>query len=272
MQDELAKGQVARLEIQQADGELIRVYSTKPDKALAGSPRAELPLKIKSGVNEVRWNLSYPSAESFKGVVLWGGGTGGPRAVPGTYRAVLSIGEESQEMEFELQKDPRSSASVEDLQAQFDFLVGVRDKLSEVHSSIKKLRDVRSQIEAFKVRLKKDAGDSEDHAELIKKMDEMVTRMTAVEKELYQVQNRSAQDPLNFPIKLNNRLSALVSVVANGDNAPTRQSGEVRDLLIAEIDEQLATLEGVLGEGVNELNAAIRGANIPAIFMENPGK
>ena len=49
-------------------------------------------------------------------------------------------------------------------------------------------------------------------------------RLTAVEEDLYQVRNRSGQDPLNFPIKLNNQLAALERSITTGDGKPTDQS------------------------------------------------
>ena len=64
----------------------------------------------------------------------------------------------------------------------------------------------------------------------------------------------SSQDPLNYPIRLNNRLSALVSVVSTGDNAPTAQAYQVRDELIAEIDGHLEELYGVLGSDLDAFN------------------
>ena len=268
MKEELAEQQVARLEIRDSKNKLVTAYSTQPDKKLSKTPLAEKKLSVSQGLNEIRWNMRYPGAESFDGIVLWGGGTGGPQAVPGTYKAILAIGETKLESTFEILQDPRASASVADLQAQFDFLVSVRDKLSEVHQGIKRLRDVRSQIDSMKARI----DDDQDQQELVTAMNDLVEKLGKIEKQLYQTQNRSAQDPLNFPIKLNNRLSALVSVVANGDNAPTKQSIEVRDMLIKEIDQQMAKLNTLLEQGVTKLNETIRKAEIPAIFTSKPAK
>ena len=96
----------------------------------------------------------------------------------------------------------------------------------------------------------------------------MVKELTAVEEALYQTKNRSPQDPLNYPIKLNNRLSALVSVVSTGDYAPTAQSFEVRDGLIVEIDELLEQQQEILEKGIKKFNAAVRKAKVPAIWVE----
>ena len=254
------KGSKATLTITDPSGNIAKTYSSKPEK---GQDR----LSIKAGLNEIVWNMSYSGAETFEGMVLWGGGTGGPRAVPGTYKATMTVktGEDEivQEKEFELLKDPRASATQEDLQAQFDFQIEVRDKLSETHKAIKKIRDLREQLTGFKKRI----ADKEDYKELGTQAQKLIDDMTTIEKELYQTKNQSSQDPLNFPIKLNNRLSALVGVVASGDNAPTAQSIAVRDEVVGLIDAQLAKLDELFGSGVAEFNDAVDAAKVPAIFV-----
>jgi photosystem II stability/assembly factor-like uncharacterized protein len=260
--EELGKNAKATLTITDPNGNIATKYSSKPKDG-------ETKLNIKKGLNEIVWNMSYPGAETFEGMVLWAGGTGGPRAVPGTYTARMSVksgeNEVVQEKQFELLKDPRASATQEDLQAQFDFQIEVREKLTETHSAIKKVRDLRSQLTAFKKRI----GDKEDFKKLGEQAQTLIDEMTAVEKELYQTKNQSAQDPLNYPIKLNNRLSALVGVVASGDNAPTAQSIAVRDELVGLIDEQLEKLTTIFETGVAEFNDAVDAAKVPAIFIED---
>lgn len=240
---------------------VVKVWHTKPNKK-ADKPQTKLELE--DGLNEIRWNLRYPSAATFPKMVLWGGGTQGPTAVPGTYTATLKVGEEEFTTEFEIQKDPRSQSSVEDLQKQFDFLIVIRDKLSEVHKSIARTRDLKSQISTFKKRI----ADDEEFEKLSEQADELVKELTEVEEALYQTKNRSPQDPLNYPIKLNNRLSALVSVASTGDYAPTAQSFEVRDMLIAEIDKLLEQQNEVVDNGIKKFNSAIRKAKVPAIWVE----
>jgi photosystem II stability/assembly factor-like uncharacterized protein len=241
------------------NGEVAKVFATKPDEDDPNQSKLEL----KEGLNEIRWNMSYPSAASFPGMVLWGGGTGGPRAVPGDFTAELKIGDEAAEVEFEIAKDPRSSSSVEDLQAQFDFLIEVREKLSEVHESIAKARDLRSQISAFKKRI----ADDDKYESLVESANELIKELTEVEEALYQTKNQSPQDPLNYPIKLNNRLSGVVGVVSTGDYRPTQQSIEVRDELVAEIDELLTKQNEVVEKGVKKFNSAVRKAKVPAIWV-----
>ena len=249
----------ASLEILDSRGQVVATFRTKADKK-----KKEHALKLKAGLNSVVWDMRVPDADRFDGMVLWGGGTRGPRVVPGTYTARWTQGDDQVMIEFQITKDPRSSATDEDLAVQFEFLIGVRDKLSEIHTAIKKLRDVRSQIKRLNQRL-----EGESYEELRAFGQELIKRMEAIERKLYQTRNQSPQDPLNFPIRLNNRLSSLAGVVGTGDFAPTRQSIEVRDMLLAEIDPLLTDLDKILTDDVAELNRKIDQAQIPAIFVED---
>ena len=257
LKEDLPKDTVARIVIK-GEEDLV-TFSTKPDKK-----KNEIAMKAAKGMNEVTWNMRVAGAKSFDGMVLWGGGLQGPQVVPGKYKAELSIGDDKQEIEFELAKDPRNSATDADFQAQYDFLVGVRDKLTEVHMSIKKLRDAKAQIGSLSKRL----GDAEEYKEIVESGKSLSKRLTEIEKRLYQTQNQSPQDPLNFPIRLNNRLSSLVGVVSTGDYPPTQQSIEVRDTLIAEMDKHLAELSSILKDDIKKFNSMVSKAKVPAIMIE----
>ena len=256
---DLPEDETVSLTIHDPAGEAVQVWSSQPDEE-AGQKK----LTVQTGMNEVNWNLRHPAAETFEGMVLWGGGTQGPLSVPGKYRARLATGDEALDTEFEIRSDPRLSVTAEEYQAQFEFLAGIRDKLSETHEAIRRIRDVRGQIEGLHKRL----GD-EEHASLLAEQGrDIVKRLTAIEETLYQTKSKSNQDPLNFPIRLNNRLSALVGVVSSADGPPTRQAVEVHDMVVAEIDENLAKLKKIFDEDVVALNNAIRAAEVPAIFVD----
>jgi len=247
----------ASLEIKDVSGNIIKRYATKPDKE-----KDEDKLTVESGMNSVSWNTRHAGAETFDGMILWAGGTQGPSAIPGTYHATLNMGDESQTIDFEIKKDPRLEVTDEEYQQQFDFLIGIRDKLTETHNAIKNIRDVRSQIKSLKSRLK----DDEQYEELIQQGDEIVQEITKIEETLYQTKSRSGQDPLNFPIRLNNRLSGLVSVAASADGPPTRQSIEVHDMVVTEIDKNLAQLKKVFDEKLSAFNNEVIARKVPFIF------
>ncbi|MDP1562601.1 MAG: hypothetical protein Q8M16_14580 [Pirellulaceae bacterium] len=264
------------LEIVDPQGLVARRYVSAGDRT-----NQELPLNLQAGWNSVYWDMNYPGAETFDGLILWGGGTGGPRAVPGTYTArwqdIAKTAEVTPtatsaesvpkpplaEVTFQIIADPRSSSSVADLQAQFELLTQIRDKLSETHRAIKNARELRSQLELWNQKLERQDGTQA----LRTRIDELKQRLSAIEEALYQTKLQSAQDPLNFPIRLNNRLSGLVDVVSSGDYRPTKQAYLVRDEIVGLIDVELGKLRSVIEQDLSELNAAIQAANIPAIAL-----
>lgn len=247
------------LEIREKNGKVIHKYSTKPKKGAA-----QLPVQF--GLNRFVWNLRYEGAKGFPGIVLWAGGLQGPIAKPGEYVAVMTFGKMSQTVPFRILPDPRATASPEDYQAQFDFLMEVRDKLTETHTAIKNLRDIRGQLQQLSDRLRERDG----YEDVIKTAKAINAKMTKVEEALYQTKNQSAQDPLNFPIRLNNKLSALVSTVSQGDYPPTKQAVLVKDMVTKEIDVQLEELNEVFQQDLPRFNSLLREQNVPGVLMPLP--
>lgn len=182
-------------------------------------------LKVKSGSNEFNWNLRLENAEGFDGLIMWAANLHGPKVIPGTYKVRMTLDGVSNEQSFKVLADPRYESTQEELASQFKFLVGVRDKLTETHQTIKLIRQYRSEMDSLETK-------PENLEAILAEMDE-------IEKTLYQTQNKSGQDPLNYPIRLNNKLAHLSSVVGNGDYKPTDQAEEVKVELVTKIDEQL---------------------------------
>ena len=223
-------------------------------------------LATDAGMNRVVWGRRYPDAARFDGMIFWGGGLSGPQATPGTYRARLRVGQDSLEVPFEILLDPRSSATPADLQAQFEFLREVRDKVTEVNESVEQVRDLRAQIRAFLARLPDDAAGVDT---VTAAGESLIDRMTAVEEVLYETRSRSRQDPLNYGINLGNELSALGGTVASGDFRPTDQAYAYRDEVLAEIEVELATLRQILTTDVDAFNQLVREQALPVIVPES---
>ena len=169
--------------------------------------------------------MTWPAASKFPGMILWTGDPVEPVAVPGKYQARLTAGGQTFTQPFEIRKDPRSAATQEDLEAQFRFLVETRDKLTETHDAVRRIRDVRAQLGDVEKRLAKDAA-MKPVVDAAKDLDK---KMTEVEEALYQTKNRAPEDPLNFPIRLNDKLNGVASSAALGDCRPTAQAVQVRN-------------------------------------------
>ncbi|PKP32875.1 MAG: glycosyl hydrolase [Bacteroidetes bacterium HGW-Bacteroidetes-17] len=245
------------LEIFEADGDLISKFSTNPDKKAK-----EGKLEIKEGMNRFIWNMMYPGADSFDGMILWGASMSGPRALPGIYKAKLMVNDEGSETTFEILKDPRNDATMADLQAQFDFIISVRDKLSETNNAITNIREARKQINLITGNMK---GD--DFKEINDKAKNILKAMKEVEEALYQTKNQSGQDPLNFPIKLNNKLGHLSSLASTGDNPPTASAVAFKKEVTAAIDAELNKLKDVFETEIPAFNKMVKEKDVDAVIL-----
>lgn len=88
-----------------------------------------------------------------------------------------------------------------------------------------------------------------------------------MEENLYQTKNRAAEDPLNFPIKLNNKLAYVLGLVAGSDNPPTAQSYQVYEGLASSVNGELKTLAALLSGDLAAFNKLVREENIPAVTL-----
>lgn len=257
MDEEPDSSIVIKLEFMDINGELIKKYSTHPVDN-------QEKLSVKKGMNLFVWNMIYPDAERFDGIILWGGQLSGPRAIPGNYSVKLSLGDNSKEESFKILADPRSLASQQDLQDQFDFLIEVRDVLTEAHAAIKQIRKLKDQLRTYLDRIKEDETLS-DLAEL---MNNTIEEAGLIEKALYQTKNRSGQDPLNYPIRLTNKLAHLASLTSGGNNRPTKQAYEFKKEVIAQIDLELAKWFLLKDRNVPKINKQIRVKEINSIIIK----
>jgi photosystem II stability/assembly factor-like uncharacterized protein len=247
---------VISLEFLDKNNKTIRKFSTD-------AKEKEDKLEAKAGGNRFFWNMRYPNAEKVDGMLLWGGGLQGALAVPDTYKVKMKVGKDSTEATFEIAKDPRLSTTQAEYQAQFDFLNEIAQKLTETHKAIKKIRAMREQLQSYTKRL-----DKEKHKEILETIKATEKKITDIEEALYQTKLKSSQDMLNFPIKLNNKLSWLVNVAGSGDFRPTDAAIEVKNVLTSLINKQLAAFETVLSTDLPKLNKQIKEKEIEAVVVK----
>jgi photosystem II stability/assembly factor-like uncharacterized protein len=249
----------ATLEILETNGTLIKKFSTKPDKKAK-----EEEMKIKPGMNRFVWDMRYADAEGFDGLIMWAARLTGPKAAPGVYKAKLTVNDKSLETDFEVVKDPRTSGTLADIKEQFDFLITVRDKLSETNKAIKKIRTTRDQINRVTEPLK-GKEEMKDVNDMAKSINE---QMKKIEEALYQTKNKSGQDPLNYPVRLNNKLGALASEADGSDYKPNEQTKAVYKEINGKIDEQLNSLNKIFTEQIPKFNELVRQKSINAVSLD----
>jgi len=241
------------LEFMDAEGNLIRRFTShdKTDKLS----------DLKAGGNRFVWNMRYPDIKKFEGLVLWSTRLNGPRVPPGDYRVRLRWNGQQIEEPFVLLADPRASARPEDYAAQFAFVKNCADKLSEMHTVIEQIRTVRSQMKALESRL----PEQERLRPLREQIKTLHQAMTNIEEALYQTKNRSSQDPLNFPVRLNDQLGNVMEVVAQGDFPPTVQAVQVKDMLMEKINAQLDRWKTIREKDLPVLNQLVRQLEVDII-------
>ncbi|MDE3213006.1 MAG: glycosyl hydrolase [Bacteroidota bacterium] len=239
------------------DLKVINSFSTKPSGDTAG-------ITLHPGMNRFVWNMQYAPGVKVNDMVLWNGDVPGPKAIPGTYyvRIVAPDGD-SLEQKATILSNPNFKETQPEYEAQFQFLIRVRDKFSEVQKAILHIRDIRNQISEFMDRQGKDTAGS-----LKIMVDSIRKSLSQIEDSLYQTKAKSGEDMLNYPIRLNDQIAGIYSFAASGNYPPTQQVREAFAFLGRKADVQLDKLKLVLDNEVPALNAKIREMNLPIIGLK----
>ena len=262
-----------KIEFLDAQGTVLRTFSGVPKpEAAAGAAAAEdnpfgfTPPRVSTskGINRFTWDMRYEGATVFPGMIMWAAQPQrGPAAPTGRYTIRITANGETRTRDFTVGLDPRlkSAGIIEaDLLEQFKLSLRVRDKVSEANQAVIDIRNIRDQVNQ---RLQKVSPRKK--AEIQKLADGLLQPLVVVEEEAYQVKNRSGQDPLNYPIRLNNKIAALSGVIESADSKPTDQSVEVFNQLSAQLDAQLYKMRETLKTELPRLNAALKREKIDAV-------
>jgi hypothetical protein len=210
-----------------------------------GSKEKDKKLEVKKGGNTFVWNTQGEGAKELEGMILWWANLEGAKAVPGEYKVSLNFNGTSSTRDFKILPDPRAEATVDGMQKQHDFISEVNKTVEKAHQSIKKIRKITTQLEAFT----KQYSDNEQTRELVEKAKKMKEGFSEIEKALYQTKNQSSQDPLNFPIRLTNKLGHLNSLVALDDFPPTDQDIAVKKELSSNISSKVPMIINIRVKG-----------------------
>jgi hypothetical protein len=222
-------------------------------------------MEVGKGMNQFVWNLRYPESETIEGMILWNGVPAGIVAPPGAYYARVKVGTDSAEVPFTVKADPNYKMSEAEYGQQFAFLKSLQDKFNETQKTIKDIRALRSQINEFVSRQGKDVPK-----EIKSAADSITKNLTGIEEALYQTKAKSGQDVLNYPIRLNDKLSGLFDVANSGNFPPSKQSREVYNDLATQIDAQLTKFRSIKERDVPAFNTLIREKALPVIRASSP--
>jgi hypothetical protein len=214
---------------------------------------------LEAGSHRLTWNLRHEGYTDFEGRIFWAAGNNGPITAPGEYRVRLRVDGRAQERDFTVRIDPRlvDQVSIGDLQERFELAMDVRDRVSEANEAVLRVRDIKSSID--------DRVEGSENLELQSLGATVKDRLAAVEGEIYQVRNESNQDPLNFPIKLNNKLASLLGIIESAEARPTAQAYQVFDMLSGQLDTELQQLTLIIQQDLARLNELLRSLGMDPI-------
>ena len=263
------------LEILDAQSKTITTFTGTPGQP-AGRGRGDAPgggedeeggggrgappprVGVAAGMNRFSWDLRYPNARDFPGLILWAGSTRGPIAPPGRYKVTLTAQGVSKTQEFAVVRNTNVPAVTDqDLIDQFTLAKQINDRITVAHDAVLSIRSLKEQI----------AARTSSDARLNSYAESITQKLTDVEGEIYQYRNRSNQDPLNYPIRLNNKLAALQGIVESGDAKPTDQSYAVFKDLSARLDRQLARLDALRTSDLAEFNKVLAERKMELIMI-----
>ncbi|MGH7500563.1 MAG: VPS10 domain-containing protein [Longimicrobiales bacterium] len=214
-------------------------------------------LPNQAGINFIQWDLRGEPFTSFPGMILWGVRTRAPAVPPGRYTVRVVADGRTHTAPLTVERNPWINVTDADLIAQYEFSSRVRDKVTEADNAVIAIRRVKEQLE--------NRYERSDDSRLKAAGDRLTANASAVEEDIYQVRNRSNQDPLNFPIRVNNRLANLLSMAERGDGRPGNQMPEIFEILTGELKGYTDRLAEVWATDLAAVNAELARLNLPRL-------
>ncbi len=263
------------IEIEDESGAIIQTFVSDASTRAAAAERAEAaragaggggrffggppaPPTVTAGLHSVTWDMRYPGVTTFPGMILWGANTAGPIAPPGNYRVRMVADGVSSTQPLVIHRNPTyADVSDVDLKEQFALAITMRDEASRANEAVIRIRALKAEV-ADRLEKSKDSR-------LTSAGNKLTSALSAVERDIYQVKNQSGQDPLNYPIKINNRLASIYGVVARGDDKPIDIARPIFNDLKKELEVEMKRLDNVLSTELTAFNVQLERVKLPAV-------
>ena len=283
---ELQEDDYLRIDIENKDGSIIRSFTNNQDKysqvgnndksIMVGNPVLSNPNDIdnalssdnlesllpKSGGNRLIWDMRYPGFKSFEGMVLYSSPNVGPKATPGKYNIKMTYNDMVFQEEFEIVKDPRVKISQADYQDQLEFLIDVRDEVSKANQQIIDIRRIKNNMSFI-------LDKTRENIELQEMINKYLDDISVVENNIHMTKNQSRQDPLNFGIRINNRIAFLLADSQRGDYPPTDQSKEFFSQVKEELDIEVTNLKAIIEKHSQKIEEYLKKNKIEVISLKD---
>ena len=263
-----------KIEILNRNGSVIRSYTNNKEKLIKDSNKPVLSntndidyalsssnirsISPSSGGNRLVWDMRYPGFVSFEGMVLYSSPNTGPKVIPGNYYLKLTYNDKELNSQFEIIKDPRVSNTQDDYEKQLDFLLKVRDEVSRANQTIVDIRKVKNDLGYLLTKVS-------DKPQIVNIINDFKNDLYVIENKIHMTKNQSRQDPLNFGIRINNRIAFLLADSQRGDYPPTDQSIEFFNVIKKELEIEISNFKKVLNTYTMQINNMIEDNNIKFI-------
>ena len=275
-----------RIDILNMDGSIIRSFTNNQDKysqagnddksVMVGNPVLSNPndidsalssdniesLSPRNGGNRLIWDMRYPGFKSFEGMVLYSSPNVGPKVTPGKYNIKMTYNDLVLQEEFEIVKDPRVKISQADYQDQLEFLIDVRDEVSKANQQIIDIRSIKNNMNFI-------LDKTKDNNELKEMINKYLDDISVVENNIHMTKNQSRQDPLNFGIRINNRIAFLLADSQRGDYPPTDQSKEFFSQVKEELNIEINNLNALIEKHSQKIEDYLMKNKIELISLKN---
>jgi photosystem II stability/assembly factor-like uncharacterized protein len=233
-------GQTVTLTFRDDSGTEVATFTSIPDPDRVGTPRNPPPdpIAAKAGLNQFVWDLRYPGPLQVPGAIYRRYDPIGPIAPPGQYEVEINVGGYRATQTFEVLADPRLDTTREEFNELNRFLLAIRDEITSTHETVFRIRNLRERLE-LQISGGQLGGNATRDAERV------VRELLIIEEQLIQFRAKATQDLINFPVRLNDKLSTLFTLVETSDSPPAAQDYELFDDLkvrIAEVVDELDEL------------------------------
>jgi photosystem II stability/assembly factor-like uncharacterized protein len=220
---------------------------------------------VAAGLQRVQWDGRYAPASTFPGMILWGASTNGPAAPPGTYRVRLNVDGKEFATRIVVRRNPLfADVSDADLRAQFALALKIRDKVTEANDAVSQIRGIKREAT--------DRMGKNNDPQLSAVGSRLSANLSDVEDDIYQVKNQSGQDPLNFPIKTNNRLANLNRIINAGDGRPNPNIAVLLDIYTKQLTDETTRLNTVIAADLAAFNNELKRLGLSVINGKCPGR
>ena len=257
--------QTAVLEISDADGNVLRSFTSKKvskPKTWTGGPEPAKPLPAKPGLNRFHWDLRTEPVAGINNVFMFGSHNG-PRVTPGTYTLKLRAADQTAECTATVTADPRVEAEAEDYRLQAEMLGKIRATLADIHTTVNQYRQVKSQVSARLAAIRKMAGTEK----LVQQGQAINQQLNAWEQQLIQPSQKTFQDVINFPNRLNAQLVFLAGQLDTNDPQTTQGCRDRLAELVKQWETQKSALQAIVGGPIAQFNQAYRAQDLPALII-----